>query len=119
MLLAFMLVLFGGLAFMFFCISRSQEALQKAMREDHAQLEDRLTKLEAHVRAGFGSLNGFADEREYAPPTLNQDSAYPESQPFSEGSSPLDAMNLQLEPTASPTSSRTPHRESGLPDLKM
>ena len=38
MLLAFEVVLFGGLAFMFFCILRNQDSMLKTMREEHLSL---------------------------------------------------------------------------------
>lgn len=45
MLLAFEVVLFGGLAFMFFCILRNQDAMSKTMREEHAAILSTLAKL--------------------------------------------------------------------------
>ena len=38
MLLAFEVVLFGGLAFMFFCILRNQDSMLKTMREEHGAI---------------------------------------------------------------------------------
>lgn len=119
MLLAFVVVLFGGLAFMFFCISRSQEALLKATREDHALLEDRLNRLEMRIHTGFVAQNEMT--------TRNSADAVSEmvavqSTPLGDGrhGSPLDEMNLQLKPaTSSEGPSRSTRRESGLPDLKM
>lgn len=116
MLLAFVVVLFGGLVFMFFCISRSQEALLKATREEHALLADRLHRLETRIHAGCTAQNeGIArNSADEVPETLHSvplgDTRY---------GSPLEEMNLQLKPVAAETSSRSTRRESGLPDLKM
>ena len=46
MLLAFEVVLFGGLAFMFFCILRNQDSMLKTMREEHGAILSTLAKLE-------------------------------------------------------------------------
>ncbi|MEG2005371.1 MAG: hypothetical protein RR014_04955, partial [Bilophila sp.] len=122
------IVLFGGLAFMFYCVLRSQEALLKVMREEHALVNDRLNELEARVSAGFGSLRSLVDAAnsltgEYsdtapvepcAPANPNENARYA-------GGSPLDEMCLQLEPSApsSPSYAPSSRHESGLPDLKM
>ena len=49
MLLAFEVVLFGGLAFMFFCILRNQDSMLKAMREEHGAILSTLAKLEKRI----------------------------------------------------------------------
>ncbi len=49
MLLAFEVVLFGGLAFMFFCILRNQDGMLKAMREEHGAILSTLAKLEKRI----------------------------------------------------------------------
>ena len=50
MLLAFEVVLFGGLAFMFFCILRNQDSMLKTMREEHGAILSTLAKLEKRRR---------------------------------------------------------------------
>ena len=45
MLLAFEVVLFGGLAFMFFCILRNQDSMLKTMREEHGAIPVSYTHL--------------------------------------------------------------------------
>ena len=49
MLLVFLFVCFGGLAFMFFNIQRMQEKTFKAMQEEHARLSTVLRALEARL----------------------------------------------------------------------
>ena len=49
MLLAFEVVLFGGLAFMFFCILRNQDSMLKTMREEHGAILSTLAKLEKRI----------------------------------------------------------------------
>ena len=44
MLLAFEVVLFGGLAFMFFCILLNQDSMLKTMREEHGAILSTLAK---------------------------------------------------------------------------
>lgn len=46
MLLVFVVVLFAGLASMFFLVLRGQERMCKALREDHDRLLERLNRLE-------------------------------------------------------------------------
>lgn len=46
MQLAFMVVLFGGLAYMFLIILRTQDAMLRTLREDNARLSARLLRLE-------------------------------------------------------------------------
>lgn len=59
MILAFVIVLFAGLCFMFYCLSRNQELMLKAMRQDHEIFENRLRQLEALITfyAKAGRLN--------------------------------------------------------------
>lgn len=49
MILAFVIVLFAGLCFMFYCLYRNQELMIKSMRENHEIFENRLRQLEALI----------------------------------------------------------------------
>ncbi len=51
MLLAFEVVLFGGLAFMFFCILRNQDAMLDVVRKEHAETLALLEKMEKRLAA--------------------------------------------------------------------
>ena len=52
MLLAFEVVLFGGLAFMFFCILRNQDSMLKTMREEHGAILGRSAAVSPGREAG-------------------------------------------------------------------
>ena len=60
MLLAFEVVLFGGLAFMFFCILRNQDSMLKTMREEHGAILSTLAKLEKRIATLHQSLGRSA-----------------------------------------------------------
>ena len=49
MLLAFVVVLFGGLAFMFFCILRNQETMLGTLRQEHAEARALLVNMEKRL----------------------------------------------------------------------
>ncbi len=51
MQLMFMVVLFGGLAYMFLTILRNQDAMLRTLREDNARLAERLLHLERLLAA--------------------------------------------------------------------
>lgn len=49
MQLLFTLVCFGGLAFMFFCVQRTQERMFRVMQDEHAEIRALLRGLEARL----------------------------------------------------------------------
>jgi hypothetical protein len=59
--LIFFLLCFVGIAFMFYCMLRRQDALVKEMREEHAQILVTLRVLNARLDAG----TGFGELEEY------------------------------------------------------
>ena len=124
MLLAFEVVLFGGLAFMFFCILRNQDSMLKAMREEHGAILSTLAKLEKRI-ATLQQLEAsiavnpltvqppYPPEEKQAPPQA-WDRA---SDPAEKASSPLDG--LSMDPPSSLGYSDDNPPKGGLPELKL
>lgn len=127
MLLAFEVVLFGGLAFMFFCILRNQDAMLRTMREEHAamlaalaQVEKRLAvlqQLEARLVLNPQAASPRAPEtpapaREAAPDAWVRAPA-PAAE---EKASSLDGLSMDP-PLSGYGDSERP--KGGLPDLKL
>lgn len=128
MLLAFEVVLFGGLAFMFFCILRNQDAMVRTMREEHAgilstlaQVEKRLAvlqQLEANLVLNPQAVpprprEAAARPEEAAPETWSRAHAPVEATP----ASPLDG--LSMDPPSSLRYEEDERPKGGLPDLKI
>ena len=124
MLLAFEVVLFGGLAFMFFCILRNQDSMLKAMREEHgailstlAKLEKRiatLQQLEASIAVNPLTVQPPDPPGEKQAPSQAWDRA---SEPAEKASSPLDG--LSMDPPSSLGYSDDNPPKGGLPELKL
>ena len=127
MLLAFEVVLFGGLAFMFFCILRNQDAMLKTMREEHtamlstlAQVEKRLAvlqQLEANLVVNPQAVSPRAPETptrtaEAAPGAWGRAVAPAEEKAVS----PLDGLSMEP-PLSGYGEDERP--KGGLPDLKL
>ena len=127
MLLAFEVVLFGGLAFMFFCILRNQDAMMQTMREEHAATLETLQKLEkriatiqqieAGIAAGSFPVQQEASKESWSrvmaqdsPPVPHTETSHCERPPFMEG--------LSLDPLPIEKNVEEEHR-GGLPDLKF
>lgn len=127
MLLAFEVVLFGGLAFMFFCILRNQDAMLKTMREEHtamlatlAQVEKRLAvlqQLEARLVVSPQAASPRAQEApartEEAAPGAWARAAAPAG---GKAPSPLDGLSMDP-PLSGYGEDERP--KGGLPDLKL
>ena len=109
MLLAFEVVLFGGLAFMFFCILRNQDSMLKTMREEHGAILSTLAKLEKRI-ATLQQL-----EASIAINPLAVQPPYPE--PAEKPSSPLGG--LSMDPPSSLGYSDDNPPKGGLPELKL
>ena len=82
MLLAFEVVLFGGLAFMFFCILRNQDSMLKTMREEHGAILSTLAKLEKRIATlqqleASIAINPLAVQPPYPPAYPNRGPAPP------------------------------------------
>ena len=124
MLLAFEVVLFGGLAFMFFCILRNQDSMLKAMREEHGAILSTLAKLEKRIATlqqleASIAVNPLAVQPPYPPegkqaPSQAWDRA---SEPAEKAPSPLDG--LSMDPPSSPGYSDDNPPNGGLPELKL
>ena len=124
MLLAFEVVLFGGLAFMFFCILRNQDSILKAMREEHGAIFSTLAKLEQRIATlqqleASIAVNPLAVQPPYPPeekqaPSQAWDRA---SEPAEKASSPLDG--LSMDPPSSFGYSDDNPPKGGLPELKL
>lgn len=127
MLLAFEVVLFGGLAFMFFCILRNQDAMVRTMREEHAailstlaQVEKRLAvlqQLEANLvlnpQAASPRPQEAAGPEEAVPGTWGRAVSPVEEAP----ASPLDG--LSMDPPSSLRYEEDERPKGALPDLKI
>ena len=130
MLLAFEVVLFGGLAFMFFCILRNQDAMSKTMREEHAAILSTLAKLEKRIatlqqlEAGIAvnplAKQPYPPEPDPAPArepgTWSRATTPAEPRPVEPGSS-LDG--LTLDPPSSLGYDDDDRPRGGMPDLKI
>ena len=124
MLLAFEVVLFGGLAFMFFCILRNQDSMLKAMREEHGAILSTLAKLEKRI-ATLQQLEASIAVNPLAAPCPQEETREPAAQtwerapePVEKPLSPLDG--LSMDPPASSVSHPDDSRpKNGLPELKM
>lgn len=124
MLLAFEVVLFGGLAFMFFCILRNQDSMLKAMREEHGAILSTLAKLEKRIATlqqleASIAVNPLAVQPPYPPegkqaPSQAWDCA---SEPAEKASSSLDG--LSMDPPSSFGYSDDNPPKGGLPELKL
>lgn len=68
MQLAFLLVCFAGLAYMFLTVQRTQEAMLRAMREDHVQLRTLIRALEARLDAELDAAPAGNNENPHARP---------------------------------------------------
>ena len=63
--LIFFLICFAGIVFMFYCVLRRQDAILKALRDEHAQFRVSLRALGARLDANPGFGSGFT-EGEYS-----------------------------------------------------
>lgn len=125
MLLAFEVVLFGGLAFMFFCILRNQDAMLRTMREEHAAMLSALAQMEKRVAVLQELEASLAVNPQAASPRAQEPTARAEETapggwgravaPAPETASLLDA--LSMEPPLSDYGDERP--KNGLPDLKL
>ena len=111
MLLAFEVVLFGGLAFMFFCILRNQDSMLKTMREEHGAILSTLAKLEKRI-ATLQQL-----EASIAINPLAVQPPYPPEEKQELSSSPLGG--LSMDPPSSLGYSDDNPPKGGLPELKL
>ena len=107
MLLAFEVVLFGGLAFMFFCILRNQDSMLKTMREEHGAILSTLAKLEKRI-ATLQQLEASI--------AINPLAVQP-PEPAEKPSSPLGG--LSMDPPSSLGYSDDNPPKGGLPELKL
>ena len=119
MLLAFEVVLFGGLAFMFFCILRNQDSMLKAMREEHGAILSTLAKLEKRIATlqqleASIAVNPLTVQPPGPAPSQAWDRA---SEPAEKASSPLDG--LSMDPPSSLGYSDDNPPKGGLPELKL
>ena len=108
MLLAFEVVLFGGLAFMFFCILRNQDSMLKTMREEHGAILSTLAKLEKRI-ATLQQLEASI--------AINPLAVQPPYPPAEKPSSPLGG--LSMDPPSSLGYSDDNPPKGGLPELKL
>lgn len=125
MLLAFEVVLFGGLAFMFFCILRNQDAMLRTMREEHSAMLSALAQMEKRVAVLQQPEASLAVNPQTASPRAQEPSAPAEKTApgawgravanAPETASLLDA--LSMEPPLSGYDDERP--KNGLPDLKL
>lgn len=126
MLLAFEVVLFGGLAFMFFCILRNQDAMLRTMREEHAAMLSALAQMEKRVavlqqlEASLAVNPQAASPRAQEPPARAEETA-PGGwgravAPAPETASLLDALSMEPPPLSDYGDERP---KNGLPDLKL
>lgn len=131
MLLAFEVVLFGGLAFMFFCILRNQDAMLQNMREEHAAILSVLAKLERRIATlqqleASIAVNPLAKQpcpQESEPASAPEPGTWsrattPAAEPRPlEPCSPLDG--LSLDPPSSLGYDDDDRPRGGMPDLKI
>ena len=118
MLLAFEVVLFGGLAFMFFCILRNQDSMLKTMREEHGAILSTLAKLEKRI-ATLQQLEASIVQPPY-PPEEKQELSQTwdrAPEPAEKPSSPLGG--LSMDPPSSLGYSDDNPPKGGLPELKL
>ena len=113
MLLAFEVVLFGGLAFMFFCILRNQDSMLKTMREEHGAILSTLAKLEKRIATlqqleASIAINPLAVQPPY-PPEKKQELP----QTWDRAPEPAE------KPSSSLGYSDDNPQKSGLPELKL
>lgn len=123
MLLAFEVVLFGGLAFMFFCILRNQDSMLKTMREEHGAILSTLAKLEKRI-ATLQQLEASIAVNPLAAPYPQEERQEPApqtwdraSEPTERAPSPLDG--LSMDPPSSFGQSGDDRSKNGLPELKL
>ena len=125
MLLAFEVVLFGGLAFMFFfCILRNQDSMLKTMREEHGAILSTLAKLEKRIATlqqleASIAINSLAVQPPY-PPEEKQELSQTWDRapdPAEKPSSPLGG--LSMDPPSSLGYSDDNPPKGGLPELKL
>jgi hypothetical protein len=111
--LIFFLLCFVGIAFMFYCMLRRQDALVKDMRDEHAQIRVLLRALNARLDA----VTGFGELEEYDKYGENDREASPISpiSPISVDEA-LDAYIRKERPD--PDGTREPGKD-GLPDLEL
>lgn len=124
MLLAFEVVLFGGLAFMFFCILRNQDSMLKTMREEHGAILSTLAKLEKRI-ATLQQLEASIAVNPLATPYPQEEAQEPTTQtwdrapePVEKPSSPFDGLSMDP-PPSSLSHSDDSRPKSGLPELKL
>ena len=110
MLLAFEVVLFGGLAFMFFCILRNQDSMLKTMREEHGAILSTLAKLEKRIATLQPPYP--PEEKQELPQTWDR-----APEPAEKPSSPLGG--LSMDPPSSLGYSDDNPPKGGLPELKL
>lgn len=124
MLLAFEVVLFGGLAFMFFCILRNQDSMLKAMREEHGAILSTLAKLEKRIATlqqleASIAINPLVVQPPY-PPEEKQELSQTwdrAPEPAEKPSSPFGG--LSMDPPSSLGYSDDNPPKGGLPELKL
>ena len=124
MLLAFEVVLFGGLAFMFFCILRNQDSMLKTMREEHGAILSTLAKLEKRIATlqqleASIAINPLAVQPPYPPEEKQERSQTWDRapEPAEKPSSPLGG--LSMDPPSSLGYSDDNPPKGGLPELKL
>ena len=124
MLLAFEVVLFGGLAFMFFCILRNQDSMLKTMREEHGAILSTLAKLEKRI-ATLQQLEASIAVNPLATPYPQEETQGPAAQtwdrtpePVEKPSSPFDGLSMDPPPSSQGHSDDN-RPKSGLPELKL
>lgn len=112
MLLAFEIVLFGGLAYMFYNILRNLDAMQETLRREHAEVLAALAKVERRmatlqqleaslavsplIRAGDSHLAESGAEPSAAP--LEQPAPQEQQAPSAQASEPSPARPVQPAP---------------------
>ena len=112
MLLAFEVVLFGGLAFMFFCILRNQDSMLKTMREEHGAILSTLAKLEKRIATLQQLEASIAINPLAVQPPWDR-----APEPAEKPSSPLGG--LSMDPPSSLGYSDDNPPKGGLPELKL
>lgn len=116
MLLTFLLICFGGLAFMFYSIQKMQEKMFKTMQEEHAQLRTVLRALEARLNAVETASESVGQAGAESELVLEGATVAQAAEMLRNGAS-LNDMNLRMD--TSDTLRKGQRREAPMPDINL
>lgn len=116
MLLTFLLICFGGLAFMFYSIQKMQEKMFKTMQEEHAQLRTVLRALEARLNA-VETASEAVGQRETESEVLLEGATVAQAAEMLRNGVSLNDANLRMD--ASDTLRKGQRRDAPMPDINL